>query len=704
MNALGKTASYQYDFVGNQLVAIDRNGRTRKFVYDKLNRQVGEQWLDAKGISVSNTAYTYDSIGNLLTASDPNSKYTYVYDTVNRLTSTDNKDTAGVPNVLLNYTYDAADNLLKVTDTIGGQLKGTNSYTYDALNRATSLTQSGNGVSNKRVDISYDATSQTTGLSRFADIAGLIAVASTAYDYDANGRLTNLAHKRNGNNLAAYGYAYDAINRITQTTSIDGTSKFTYDSTNQLTSTDHSFQTDEAYSFDANGNRTNTGYSTGGNNQLLSDGTYSYEYDGEGNRTKRTETSTGKVTEYVWDYRNRLTKVSFKDAAGNEVKTIQYIYDVDNRRIAKIIDADGAGAAAPTTERYVYDGQNIVLSFDGGGTQTHRYFYGTGVDQVLADENAQGRVLWTLTDSQGTVRDLIDSAGVIQNHITYDSFGKITNQTNSSTTTIFGYTGREYDSETEQYYYRARYYDQNIGRFISEDPISFNGGDMNLYRYVGNSPTNYIDPSGLKCECSSTGLSSIGARLRNAAIGAASGAATGAATGAAVGAGVGVFAAGVGALPGAGAGAGAGAIAGGIGGALGGLFASPCADPKDVAIDGAIDGAISGALGGAGAVFSKVRQIQKFSKAGEVLDRNGLTKAGRALQKHGDRSGSVFPKSTGNPSSRSSQGQDILNDILKSNNKSTSNNRFGGKDIFDQNTGRGARYNGNGEFMGFLEP
>lgn len=167
---------------------------------------------------------------------------------------------------------------------------------------------------------------------------------------------------------------------------------------------------------------------------------------------------------------------------------------------------------------------------------------------------------------------------------------------------------------------------------------------------------------------------------------------------------MGAFAAGVGALPGAGAGAGAGAIAGGIGGALGGLFASPCADLKDVAIDGAIDGAIGGALGGAGAVFSKVRQIQKFSKAGEALDRNGLTKAGRALQKHGDRQGSAFPKSTGNPTSRSSQGQGILDDILKSNNKSTTNNRFGGKDIFDQNTGRGARYDGSGNFMGFLEP
>jgi RHS repeat-associated protein len=513
-NALGKISSYQYDFVGNQLVAIDRNGRTRKFIYDKLNRQVGEQWLNASGTSIRDTAYTYDAIGNLLAASDPSSKYAYVYDAVNRLTSTDNKDTAGVPNVLLNYTYDAADNVLNVTDTINGQLKGTNAYTYDALNRATTLTQSGNGVASKRADISYDAASQTTGLSRFSDIAGLIAVASTIYDYDANGRLTSLAHRRNGNNLAAYSYAYDAINRITRTTSVDGTSNFTYDATSQLTSTDHSFQTDEAYSFDANGNRTNTGYSTGVNNQLLSDGTYSYEYDGEGNRTKRTETATGKVTEYIWDYRNRLSKVSFRDAAGNEIKTVEYIYDVDNRRIAKIIDADGDGSAAATTERYVYDGQNIILSFDGGGTQTHRYFYGIGVDRVLADENAQGQVLWALADNQGTVRDLIDSAGVIQNHTIYDSFGKITNQTNSSISTIFGYTGREYDAETEQYYYRARYYDQNIGRFINEDPSGFEAGDTNLYRYVGNNSINLIDPFGLEsCDCSGGGSPSLSNRI-----------------------------------------------------------------------------------------------------------------------------------------------------------------------------------------------
>jgi major membrane immunogen (membrane-anchored lipoprotein) len=76
---------------------------------------------------------------------------------------------------------------------------------------------------------------------------------------------------------------------------------------------------------------------TSANNQLLSDGTYSYTYDGEGNRTRRNEIATGKITEYVWDYRNRLASMLFKDAGGNVTKTIQYTYDVNDRRIGKKI-------------------------------------------------------------------------------------------------------------------------------------------------------------------------------------------------------------------------------------------------------------------------------------------------------------------------------------------------------------------------------
>jgi RHS repeat-associated protein len=77
----------------------------------------------------------------------------------------------------------------------------------------------------------------------------------------------------------------------------------------------------------------------------------------------------------------------------------------------------------------------------------------------------------------------------------YDSFGKITAQT-GGLDQPFAFTGREYDPETGLYYYRARYYDPKAGRFISKDPIGFGGGDVNLFRYVGNDPVDFTDPEG----------------------------------------------------------------------------------------------------------------------------------------------------------------------------------------------------------------
>jgi RHS repeat-associated protein len=93
---------------------------------------------------------------------------------------------------------------------------------------------------------------------------------------------------------------------------------------------------------------------------------------------------------------------------------------------------------------------------------------------------------------QGTHRSL--SPRTHSFHTTYDSFG---NQSNTSFTSRYQYTGREYDSVTGIYYYRARWYDSKVGRFVSEDPIGFVGGDVNLYGYVWNSPSNWTDPEGL---------------------------------------------------------------------------------------------------------------------------------------------------------------------------------------------------------------
>lgn len=84
------------------------------------------------------------------------------------------------------------------------------------------------------------------------------------------------------------------------------------------------------------------------------------------------------------------------------------------------------------------------------------------------------------------------------NHFLYDSYGKLISQT--GTTPRYGFAGRELDTESGLYFNRARYYDPLVGRFISEDPSEFAGGDANLYRYVGNSPTNAVDPSGLEAQ------------------------------------------------------------------------------------------------------------------------------------------------------------------------------------------------------------
>jgi RHS repeat-associated protein len=90
---------------------------------------------------------------------------------------------------------------------------------------------------------------------------------------------------------------------------------------------------------------------------------------------------------------------------------------------------------------------------------------------------------------------LSNSAGVLAQTYTYDSFGNET-ASSGSVTNYFRYTGREFDAETGLEFNRARYYDPSSGRFVSEDPIGFGGG-ANFYAYVGNNSSNYTDVLGL---------------------------------------------------------------------------------------------------------------------------------------------------------------------------------------------------------------
>jgi RHS repeat-associated protein len=110
-----------------------------------------------------------------------------------------------------------------------------------------------------------------------------------------------------------------------------------------------------------------------------------------------------------------------------------------------------------------------------------------------------GQTYFYTMDGLGSVRDLTSAAETIVEQYQYDSFGNLTAP--PTTGNPYTYTSREYDSETGFYFYRARYYDPKVGRFISEDPIGFEGGDVNFYAYVKNDPINYTDPSGLHIVC-----------------------------------------------------------------------------------------------------------------------------------------------------------------------------------------------------------
>ncbi len=204
------------------------------------------------------------------------------------------------------------------------------------------------------------------------------------------------------------------------------------------------------------------------------------------------------MTEYTYDYRNRLTSVVERNVVGVVINDVQFVYDVFDRRIAKTVDVDGVGSQPAETTRFVYDGLHVWADFDQAGQVTARYLYGDGIDQILARYQPGVGTAWYLADHLGTVRDIVDATGVVIDHVDYDSFGQIITETNPAQGDRFKFTGREWDVETSLYYYRARYFDPRQGRFVSADPLGFAAGDVNLYRYVNNAPVILRDPLGLE--------------------------------------------------------------------------------------------------------------------------------------------------------------------------------------------------------------
>jgi RHS repeat-associated protein len=145
--------------------------------------------------------------------------------------------------------------------------------------------------------------------------------------------------------------------------------------------------------------------------------------------------------------------------------------------------------------RYVYDRADIVTEYDGSWNVKSKYTHNLGIDDPLTVEQA-GNAYYYHKHGLGSVTELTDASGNVIKTYRYKSFGEIYSETGTFNQP-FTFTGREYDPESRLYYYRARYYDPRAGRFLTQDPIGFASGDVNLYRYVQNNPINWVDALGL---------------------------------------------------------------------------------------------------------------------------------------------------------------------------------------------------------------
>jgi hypothetical protein len=187
---------------------------------------------------------------------------------------------------------------------------------------------------------------------------------------------------------------------------------------------------------------------------LLEDGFYICTYDEEGNCISKV--GRGVTTIYDWDHRNRLISVMIDD--GMDIVMINYTYDVFDQLIGRGESLNFGGA---TSEYFVYDGQQIVLTFGDGGDLAARNLWGPQVDQLLFQEQvtttaSPGTLYTAIADYLQSVRDVVNTSGTSVGHISYESFGNRLSE--SGTTLPFGYTGKFFDGSTGLQYNWHRWF------------------------------------------------------------------------------------------------------------------------------------------------------------------------------------------------------------------------------------------------------
>ncbi len=469
-DALGGITALAYDGNGNLTGLTDARNHTTTFAYHNADQ------LQTRTDPLNRAeSYGYGGPGRLTSFTDrKNQQVALSYDARHRITSV-NYGAGGT----VTYTYDPGDRLTGVSDTAD---TGPLSFSYDLRDRL--LSEAG---PRGTVSYEYDPAGRRTKLI----LPGVPNAIQVTYDYDNADRLTGIS--RAG---ATVGFTYDEADRLTSLTLPDGIKQaYTYDAFNQMSEIRYTKGATNLgsvlYSYDGAGRRNRqrgalaavylpaavTSATYDAANRLTSWDWASQSSDNNGNLT-----ADGLGRSYTWNARNQLTAVNGQNPAS-------FTYDGLGRRVSKTV--------AGTTTSFRYDGLNLVQELTGSVgnfTVVAELLTGLGLDQTYSRTEGANTSSF-LTDALGSTIALADGAGTIQTSYGYEPFGLPT-VAGAASTNPYQFTGREWDGTGLQYS-RARYYHPYLSRFISEDPLGFGGGDPSLYAYVGNSPTNFVDPLGL---------------------------------------------------------------------------------------------------------------------------------------------------------------------------------------------------------------
>ena len=469
---LGNVTTYTYDYAGN--VKSETQGNS---TITKTYGPYGITSTSVAGVgNYDDYSYTYNSMGMMNTHTSWDGTETIVYDAFGRKTSETSNGRTHL------YSYDLNSRLTNYQMKNGTTLENDIDYTYDNMGRTTLIdineaTVNGATITGTQIAYTYDTsgnmTSKVQGTNRtdvvynqynqpvtYTNKIGDVAIGSYNYAYRWDGNVLTESDTVNNINKA---YTYDFwgnLSKETITGAVNRETTYTYDLSNNRAS--KTVTGDENY--------TNS-YTYNKRNQLLTEtktendavtAVYTYEYNTRGERTGKhitTNGATNVIAYYLYDGNGRLFQhdTGFSHPAG--VSCYFYFYDALGRRIKKDSGSHDAD--------FTWSGDNVMAEINSHDEIEHRYTYGIdgiAMDHTIYDLNAT----YYFKNAHGDVVETIDNSTGTRGNYVYEAFGnKVTSPTDD--TNPFQYCGEYMDDESFLIYLRNRYYDPEIGAFISED-------------------------------------------------------------------------------------------------------------------------------------------------------------------------------------------------------------------------------------------